>query len=186
MKRLSLIFLLAFIAIGLYAQGDHLRFMGIPLNGTISQFQDKLSGKGVALDRETNKLLPAGTRAFKGTFSGESANIFVYYDVKNKIVYRAKAVITCNGKTAAENKLYQFRDMLCAKYPDAETQSGMSGEYTSFTLKIPNVNNGGQLGYIELYLTDSNYSFIDDMALHIDYEDYTNTLKHTKQNLDDL
>lgn len=184
MKRL-LLFLFTFFAIGLYAQGDHLKFMGIPLNGTITQFQNKLLGKGVALDRETNKLLPVGTRAFTGTFSGENASIFVYYDNKTKIVYRAKAVITCKDKSVAENKLNYYSDMLSVKYAEAETHSGTSYGNIAFELDIPNASNG-YLGCIQLYLIDNEYSFIGDMNLHIDYEDFENSLNHKRQNLDDL
>lgn len=40
----------------------------------------------------------AGCRCFGGgTFSGEEAKLYVYYNAKTKIVYRAKAVIERNS-----------------------------------------------------------------------------------------
>ena len=64
-----------------YAQKEpHLKFMGIPLDGTINQFQSKLTAKGIRVDVALNKNIGVGARAFKGTFSGKDAQVFVYYD----------------------------------------------------------------------------------------------------------
>lgn len=60
----------------LYAQAqeskEHLKFMGIELNGTIADFQTKLLAKGLTISPQS-KLQPTGIRVFDGTFSGEDA-----------------------------------------------------------------------------------------------------------------
>ncbi len=53
---------------------------GIPLNGSIDNFTTKLASKGLKVDREFNKQLPNGVRAFKGSFSGYFASqILIFY-----------------------------------------------------------------------------------------------------------
>lgn len=88
MKKIFFVWLLALVSILGYAQNltEHMSFMGIPINGTITQFQTKLQGKGCALDRITNSQLGVGCRAFTGKFVDNKVNIFVYYDEKTKIV----------------------------------------------------------------------------------------------------
>ena len=94
-KRIVTLMFLIVLAIGSrHAQGqEHMKFMGIPLNETINQFQTKLSAKGVTVDVAANKTIGVGCRTFKGFFSGKDAQIFVYYDENTKVVYRAKAVV---------------------------------------------------------------------------------------------
>ena len=87
MKKLFLLLVITlFVSVGAMAQTEHLKFMGIPLNGTITQFQNKLKAKGVDVNPSLNKFIPTGGRAFKGVFSGNDATIFVYYDEKTKKV----------------------------------------------------------------------------------------------------
>ncbi len=68
-KTITLIFCLL-TAIIVQAQTEHLNFMGIPLNGTITQFQTKLMAKGAKPDAKMNKELSAGCRMFKGEQDG--------------------------------------------------------------------------------------------------------------------
>lgn len=53
MKRIlsTLFFLLLVVASFAQNNGDHLKFMGIPLTGNITQFQPKLIAKGCTLDK---------------------------------------------------------------------------------------------------------------------------------------
>lgn len=52
MRKFMLIWLFALVPIFSYAQNltEHLCFMSIPINGTITQFQSKLQSKGCVLD----------------------------------------------------------------------------------------------------------------------------------------
>ena len=118
MKKVLLIFLSCLFSIILHAQTEHLKFMGIPLNGSITAFQSKLQAKGIRYDAEGSRQLKVGCRCFKGSFSNEKADFYVYYNEKTKIVYRAKAVITCLSKEKGEDKFYSFKGMLKSKYTD--------------------------------------------------------------------
>lgn len=81
MKRLlSTLFCLLF-AIASLAQNanDHLKFMGIPITGTITQFQAKLKTKGVVIDTKESSKVNVGIRVFKGDFVGQKSRFYVYY-----------------------------------------------------------------------------------------------------------
>lgn len=171
--------------IALQAQTEHLKFMGIPLNGTITQFQAKLTAKGIKPNSELNKRLGVGCRAFTGTFSGEKAEFFVYYNDRTKIVYRAKAVIECMDGEKGEMKQKDFKDLLNRKYPGAFSEQGEQDGHPTFMLLLPNSQNN-YLGSIGLYISNSGYSFIDTVSLHIDYTDGTNAAANENNNMDDL
>ena len=86
-----MLWLFAIISIVGLAQNTtkHLKYMGIPINGTITQFQAKLIAKGCVHDKLTSNSLGVGCRAFKGHFIDNKVSIFVYYDESTKIVYKS-------------------------------------------------------------------------------------------------
>ena len=62
--------------------------MGIPLNGTINQFQEKLISKGVKPYADFNKLAQGEPiRFFRGNFAGNKALIKIKYNNRTKIVW---------------------------------------------------------------------------------------------------
>ena len=118
MKKILSLVVCMLICLSVQAD-EHLKFMGIPLDGTITQFQAKLAQKGVNHDIAESKTLPPGCRAFRGIFSGQKAKIGVYYDIASKLVYRAKAILLTDSKDICENKYNEFTRMLSNKYYDA-------------------------------------------------------------------
>ena len=164
---------------------EHMKFMGIPLNGTISQFQAKLTAKGVTHDVAGSKGLSAGRRLFKGTFSGKRAEIYVYFDEATKIVYRAKAVIESSEESLSKQNYDYFVSMLSQKYDDAEKKYGRQDSYETVTFLVPNNNEYATytyLGSIDVYR--SCYSFT--YCVHVDYTDAINIVKHENRNMEDL
>lgn len=190
MKRIILSFIFVVFAVASFAQAQHLKFMGIPLNGTIHQFQQKLASKGVQLNTFANKTLPVGVRAFKGVFSGYEADFYVYYNSKTKIVYRAKAVIEASNLTYAENVYETIKDGLLSKYEDNSFfTTGEQEEHESITFAVFSTKNQNQLslGLIGLYVTKSVYSWQEEeRQIHVDYEDTANSDKNEALNGDDL
>jgi len=163
--------------------------MGIPLNGTISNFQQKLTTKGVKYNANLSKIFPVGCRAFDGTFAGHPAEIYVYYDEKTKNVYRAKAVYSALSEDYC-NRLYdETKNSLTYKYSDAETESenvdGVSRPgFHIFTLDT----NDNRYGEIDLYQSkdDVHLPYPDYYNLHIDYIDLQNYFAHQDKVSDDL
>jgi hypothetical protein len=56
-KTIVLLFYL--IILSVHAQTEHAKFMGIPINTTITQFQQKLQAKGINYDQAASRELGA-------------------------------------------------------------------------------------------------------------------------------
>lgn len=164
---------------------EHLKFMGIPLDGTITQFQAKLAQKGVTHDVAGSKGVSAGCRIFKGTFSGKKAQLFVYYDEKTKIVYRAKAVMETTDRSISDNDYDYFVRMLSEKYFEANKSTDKQDGFDAVTFLIPNPQYGTYkyLGSIDVY---RKCYYTIDYSLHVDYTDTYNSVKHENRNMEDL
>ena len=156
MRKLVFFIIACLITISIQAQ-EHLRFMGIELKGTITNFQTKLQSKGLKVS-PLSREQPNGVRVFEGNFSGTDAYIYVFYNEKTKEVYRAKAVIMREGKDLIEQLMQKF------------TQHGYI---------VPN-------GTITLFITSTSYIAQSTFFLHIDYTDKDNSNKNTQEEMDDL
>jgi len=185
MKKLFLVTLLALLTLSVQGQKTHLKFMGIPLTGTINNFQTKLSAKGIKVDQKVNKMVTEGARVFKGTFSGEDAIIFIYYDVKTKIVYRAKVVIKCFNADNYKEKFYALKNNLSKKYADAYKYEDEQNGQPEVVFMV-SASDGTEIGDIGLYAGKKLYSFTDEIDMHLDYSDYANDKSHKSNNMDDL
>lgn len=186
MKKITLSLIACLISLMVSAQVEHLKFMGIPLNGTITSFQAKLQAKGVKYDPLGSKQFGVGCRCFKGTFSNEKAYFYVYYNDKTKIVYRAKAVITCYNIEYGNRKFDSFSGMLKSKYSDGEFYDGEQDGYPALSILVPDSKLEKSLGQVGVYISNSSEPYIDEVYLHIDYEDFANTNSNQEKNMDDL
>lgn len=203
MKRfLSTLFclLLAVVAFAQNANG-HLKFMGIPITGTISQFHTKLVAKGCTYDKVESSSNSAGMRIFKGNLAQNEVKIIVYYNTKTKIVYRVKALIYGIPEVLATQKYNEFKSFLTVKYDSRYTKtSSFEGkeliQYLALKDKntsidpenLPSRLSDVAFGVIKLYISkdledwNSPYNYY----LHIDYYDQINNEKNNKNILDDL
>lgn len=179
MKRLlSALFCMLLVAAA-FAQNanEHLKYMGIPITGTISQFHSKLAAKGVRYDQNLSSMVNDGVRVFKGTFAGNKATIFVYYDTKTKIVYRVKSVFDNLDENIADTKYRSMRQLFMQKYDDISYGEQADKE----TLSI-NTNNGS----IAMYIVKDSLLFPFEYSVHIDYEDGNNAGRHDDNLLDEI
>ncbi len=186
MKKTILVIMTCLMALAVQAQKEHMKFMGIPLNGTISSFQTKLAAKGIKYDAKMSAQLKTPCRAFQGVFSGEKADIYVYYNEKTKVVYRAKAVITYSDKTIGERKFEDFKYMLKTKYAKGNSYEGEQDGHPALNLIVPDSKDERYIGTIDLYMTNPQYSFMNEIYLHVDYNDTPNKWVNESKNMDDL
>jgi len=185
MKK-ALLSILCFFSIMIQAQTEHLKFMGIPLDGSITAFHTKLQGKGLKYDAETTRQLDLCCRCYRGSFSGEKASFFVYYNEKTKIVYRAKAVITYQNKELGEEKFKSYKSLLKTKYSEGNVHDDEQNGHPALTIVVPDSKMERKLGYVSMYINNAVYSFIDEVYLNIDYEDRANSEGNESSNMDDL
>lgn len=180
MKRYSFILISLLLYLSCVAQNDHMRFMGIPLDGTINSFQSKLATKGITPDVQFNKQSDPGVRGFNGSFAGHKAEIYVYYDAKTSIVYRAKACINSEYKNTAEQTYNTFKSKIQNKYSKQyimNTDTYSNHESINFLLLY---------GVIDLYFSSYLDNYPTLYVVHIDYYDITNYNKYNNSVMDDL
>ncbi len=191
MKKLLFTLCCFMFAIVLFAQtNNHIKFMGIPLTGTITQFQAKLVSKGCTYDKATSSSLSKGIKLYNGTFVGNKVKIFVYYDIKTKIVYRVKAVVNSLSEDIAEQKYSEIKDMLSQKYGSGPENVYIGTKDGKEAASFVSTNVGGKInGTIGLYIVHYEVSLLTfpyDYSLHIDYYDRINSNEHDRNQLEEL
>lgn len=132
MKRILIALLLVFSFIGAMAQNanEHLKFMGIPINGTLESFTQKLVAKKIKSIQAAE-----GVGLFNGTFAGKNdCNIFVA-TVPNRNIVSKVVVCLPPRETWAwlESDYNQFKQMLTSKYgePFQHSETFKAGTFTS-------------------------------------------------------
>jgi hypothetical protein len=178
MKKIYMLFFAIVYTTAIFAQTGHMTFMGIPLNGTISSFQTKLAAKGIKPQVELNPSLRAGCRAFSGYFAGHEADIYVYYDISTKIVYRAKACVNETIETVFEQRYQEFKSLVESKYNGYKEESTQDSHECVYIFT--------QLGTVSIYTSKHTNVYPTRYVVHIDYEDDINTTRNKKSQLDDI
>ncbi|MDO4932635.1 MAG: hypothetical protein Q4E63_08350, partial [Prevotellaceae bacterium] len=131
-----------------------------------------------------SKQQPIGIRIYEGTFSGEDAQIIVWYNPRTKDVYRAKAVISRYGKDLIEQLMSKMESKLDAKYG---TESKQSNEVEDDHLqKFVQHSYSVENGTIDLFIVSTGYTSQNTFFLHVDYKDMVNFYKKMQDEMDDL
>ena len=144
MKRILIALLFVFSCIGAMAQNanEHLKFMGIPINGTLESFTQKLVAKGMKREHAWDNAV-----LLKGTFAGKrNCEVYVNRIPSRNIVYR---IVVCLPSRETwewlENDYTEFKRMLTSKYGDPfkYSESFKEGTYVgSDRLKISALKEG--------------------------------------------
>lgn len=115
MKRVLLF--LVFVMIGIqHIEAQHLKFMGIPIEGSITNFQSKLAAKGIRINNNKSREAPVGQRMYNGKFQGYNSEITVYYDRNSKDVYKVETVIESKKKEFIQGILDKSLKAIEQKY----------------------------------------------------------------------
>ena len=144
MKRILIALLFIFSCIGAMAQNtnEHLKFMGIPINGTLESFTQKIVAKGLKSIQAAE-----GVGLLNGTFAGKNdCNIFVA-TVPNRNIVSKVVVCLPPRETWAwlESDYNEFKQMLTSKYgePFQHSETFKAGSYTSSdALKMSSLRGG--------------------------------------------
>ena len=144
MKRILIALLFVFSCMGAMAQNanEHLKFMGIPINGTLESFTQKLVAKGMKREHAWDNAV-----LLKGTFAGKrNCEVYVNRIPSRNIVYR---IVVCLPSRETwewlENDYTEFKRMLTSKYGDPfkYSESFKEGTYVgSDRLKISALKEG--------------------------------------------
>lgn len=175
MKKL-LIAITAMLTLTATAQTEHVRFMGVPLDGDIQQFQAELTAKGCSHDPEASAAMPKGVMVFKGNFAGHDAQLYVFHNETTNLVYQAQAVITCKGKDACEAVFDDINSQLQEKYGTLLSTKSVQYGHDSYGYTVMSEQRV-VMGDIGLFVTkDENTT--DSFSVHVQYTDTANQRKH--------
>ena len=165
---------------------QHMKFMGIPLDGTIDDFAMKLKAKGVTYDAAESKAAGKGIRKFCGTFMGEKATFTVFYNYKSKIVFSAVAELYYPTVESAHTPFVNLNDQLQQKYPDATCKeyTGPDGKTDGLAFDIFDETGDNRIGFIlqTLRVPSSGYG----ISICLTYTDTDNLMKSEKILSEDL
>ena len=165
---------------------QHMKFMGIPLDGTIDDFSMKLRSKGVTYDAAESKAAGKGIRKFCGTFMGEKATFTVFYNYKSKIVFSAVAELYYPTVESAHTPFVNLNDQLQQKYPDATCKeyTGPDGKTDGLAFDIFDETGDNRIGFIlqTLRVPSSGYG----ISICLTYTDTDNLMKSEKILSEDL
>lgn len=171
-KIISILFALC-LCMAASAQ-QHMKFMGIPLDGTIDNFALKLKAKGMTYDAAKSKTAGQGCRVFNGTFMGEKATINVAYNPKSKMVFSAVVEMQYPTVESAHIPFLNLTESLQQKYPNTtpEENKGPDGEFIGLAFNIPDETSGNSIGFILQSLKTS--SFGSGVSICLMYTDMDN------------
>lgn len=111
---LLLMFVLNTIASIAQTQTEHMKFKGIPMEGTLQQFTQKLQGKGYKLVETSN-----GTSMLEGEFASYKNSIIFVITDKTGMICKVSVFFPKREKWADLNSCYtMMKSMLTEKYGD--------------------------------------------------------------------
>ena len=169
--------LLLFLSLSSTAQTEHVRFLGIPLDSTIQQFQEELTIKGCSDGKVF--LILEGMKAFKGSYAGHDALLMVFYDETIDVVYQAKAVITCQGEDSCEAVFKEINEQLQTEHGTFLSTKSIQYGHDSYGYTILSPERV-VMGDVGLYVTKEENS-PNSFLVQVQYTDTANMRLHEKQ-----
>ena len=178
---------------------EHLKFMGIPIDGSPASFANKLKSRGFTLE---DPLSP-DVIWMTGTFAGISnSDVFIYKYPAIANVYKVRVVFPGQDSwSQIEMRYNKFKDWLSQKYLLLESTEEFQGDPPSSDsdkmrkLVLDNCtylcnygagsSKGEFIGTIYLAIR-SNSSAYNEGYVAIEYQDYLNGIKADQSFLDDL
>lgn len=189
----KLIVSLAFMVITLtsYAQSgsEHLTFKGIPIEGSMTEFCQKLKNKGfTSIDRENNLAL------FTGDFTGRNATIGVKATDDGKSVFAVVVLFDPSGEwNTLVNTYDYYKDLYTRKYGNPNSIEKNPARSDSNTALMAELDQGtvtwGSVwkvsgGDITLSITKS--SGVYEGMVVITYHDTQNEATKIQKDLEDI
>ena len=187
MKKIISVFFVLCICLSVSAQ-EHMKFMGIPLDGTIDNFALKLKEKGVTYDAVKSETAGPGGRIFKGMFIGEDATFMVFFNAKSKMVFGVGVELSYPDVESAHLPFVNLTELLQNKYPTAtsEASKDSDGDVNGLAFNIPDKTGVKRIGFILQTLKVSDSYQNGGCSIYLMYTDMDNFQKSEAINNEDL
>ena len=174
MKRpfFMLLFLLI-MSCGVYAQMEHMQFLGIPIDGKISAFQKELKKMGFVSNDIAKDIPKEGSmdcRMYKGSFAEELVDLAVFYDRNSKMVIQTKVKMNGLSKDQADKKYDKLFNGLKEKYDKSNFDKNVLDNPDRYGIGVPNSDKTNFVGYISL----AKIAYADKYSVVLEYCDYAN------------
>lgn len=184
MKRLIFSFFIIFLSLSISAQ--HLKFMGIPIDGNINTFASKLNAKGFSIS-PLNKDAGVGLRIMVGRFFNEAAQLWISYTPSTKTVYSVRVVFWSDSETVCKSFKEELEESIKEKY-DYEYEDGKTMGGTPINVYYIYTNDiyEGQIYVGVSEHKDLTYGFHDGYDVNLTYQDYINSSKDNNRKENDI
>lgn len=143
MRRILLIAVLALFSLSSFGQdGGVLKFLGIPIDGTESQFIEQLKSKGFAYN--------SVSKAYKGQFNGRTVDVYVHtnHNLVDRVYVAFPYTSESNIRIEYNRLLGQFKES--SKYMDLSMNEEIPvGEDISYEITVHNKRYGATFHYFD-------------------------------------
>lgn len=184
MKRLIFFLFAVFLSLSISAQ--HLKFMGIPIDGNVNAFASKLNAKGFSVS-PLNRQAGAGLRIMAGRFFDQPAQLWINYTPATKMVYSVRVVFWSDSENVCKSFMQELEESIKDKY-DYEYEDGKTMGGTP--INIYNIyTNDIYVGQIYVGVSEHKdlvYGYHDGYDLSLTYQDYINYSKDYNQKENDI
>ena len=189
MKNFIVTFVLLFATIQLMAQ-EHLSFKGIPIEGSMTEFCQKLKTKGfTSIGRENNISL------FTGDFTGRNATIGVTATDDGENVFAVVVLFDSSEEWKTLVNTYEYyKDLYTRKYGKPEISKENNPAHSDSNTALMSAVHEGQVVYgsmwevtggdIQLSIEKAD-GFYEGMVM-IRYRDSQNVETKIKKDLEDI
>jgi len=175
--------------VGVYAQ-EHLSFKGIPIEGTMTSFCQKLKSKGFTSMGSQNNI-----RIFSGDFTGREATVGVISTDNGQDVFGVVVLLPASEEwNTLVNTYDYYKDLYTRKYGESSISKEKNPAHSdSNTALMHEVYQGTVVyvsawevagGSIELAIEKTNGIYEGQVIIR--YRDSQNSEAKLKQDLDDI
>nr|DAI31137.1 MAG TPA: hypothetical protein [Caudoviricetes sp.] len=187
MKKTIVTLLLSLFCMIVQGQ-THMKFMGIPLNGNVELFTQKLKAKGLTCDVAKTKASPSGVKIYKGLFMGEDSEFMVFFNPKDKNVFAVEVSMDYSSLELAKTPFANILKQLKEKYSKAvvDVLKNSDGDPEGFQFYVPDAEEKKMLGIIMQKLIRPDGILQRKYLISLFYGDVENFKKSENKNYDDL
>lgn len=187
MKK-TIVTLLLFLCCMIVQGQAHMKFMGIPLNGNVELFTQKLKAKGLTCDVAKTKVSPSGVKIYKGLFMGEDSEFMILFNPKDKNVFAVEVSMDYSSLELAKTPFDNISKQLKKKYPKAVANilKDSDGEPEGFQFYVPDAEEKKLLGIIFQKMIFPKGVLNKKYSISLFYCDVENYKKSENKNYDDL
>lgn len=114
MKKCILLLMVSLFTLTSFSQTEHMKFMGIPIDGPLKNFCSQLKKKGFVRDPYETKH--KDSRIYIGEFAGHNSKVFVYSDSKSDNVHSVIVNISSFEEDIAFIIYKNLKELLIEKY----------------------------------------------------------------------